>query len=450
MGGVARSELVAAVGAAGGFGFLGMVREPVSLLESEVARLRSAGHTCFGINLIPAATDATLLKEQIAACIALKVPAICLFWDLDAALVRQLRDAGVLVVYQVGSAAEAAAAERAGVQIIIAQGVEAGGHVRGRQKLVELLPEVVAATSVPVLAAGGMARGADVATAMALGADGAVLGTVMIATSEAYAHDYHKQRLLAASARDTVLTEAFHVNWPAGAAVRVLESEVTAGRRGDPAKPNRTAIGMEQDRPIYLYSTDSPLRSTIGSFEDMALYAGMGVGYVLEVMSAGERLVAIAEDAETLIAEPGESVVLPESSSPVCYAGTIGAEYMGLLGREELLERLNELLETVRAELVIELATADDDSRGMEPHIRLVRWAVRLARLLVSLEGEVSRSNMGSPVEDGAGPQTVNATLRSLLPLVADDCVREPLEAMLKDFPDLPPSGGSVRALVKG
>src|SRR5690606_29823746 len=142
MGGVARSELVAAVTAAGGFGFLGMVREPVALLEQEVAQLRAAGHTRFGVNLIPAATEAGLLRAQVAACLALGVPAICLFWDLDAGLVGQLRDAGVLVVYQVGSAAEAAAAEGAGAQIIMAQGVEAGGHVRGRQKLNELLPEV--------------------------------------------------------------------------------------------------------------------------------------------------------------------------------------------------------------------------------------------------------------------------------------------------------------------
>src|SRR5690606_32367477 len=137
--------------------------------------------------------EAGLLQAQVAACLALGVPAICLFWDLDARLVGQLRDAGVLVVYQVGSAAEAAAAEAAGVQIIIAQGVEAGGHVRGRQKLHELLPEVVATTAVPVLAAGGISSGADVARAMALGADGAVLGTAMMATHEAFAHPYHKQ-----------------------------------------------------------------------------------------------------------------------------------------------------------------------------------------------------------------------------------------------------------------
>src|SRR5690606_9593435 len=101
MGGVARSELVAAVAAAGGFGFLGMVREPVRLIEAEIGRVRAAGHERFGVNLIPAATEATLLAAQIDCCIALAVPVVCLFWDLDPAVVRRLRDAGITVVYQV-------------------------------------------------------------------------------------------------------------------------------------------------------------------------------------------------------------------------------------------------------------------------------------------------------------------------------------------------------------
>lgn len=130
--------------------------------------------------------------------------------------------------------AEARAAQDAGAQILIVQGVEAGGHVRGTRPLHELVPEVVAVTTVPVLAAGGITDGADVATVLASGAQGAVLGTALIATPESFAHTYHKQRLVEASTGDTVLTEAFHINWPAGARVRVLASAVTRGERGDP------------------------------------------------------------------------------------------------------------------------------------------------------------------------------------------------------------------------
>src|SRR5665213_3805182 len=81
MGGVARSELVAAVTAAGGFGFLGMVRESGALIREQVAELRALGHARFGVNLIPAATPAALLNEELDACIDLGVHAVCLFWD---------------------------------------------------------------------------------------------------------------------------------------------------------------------------------------------------------------------------------------------------------------------------------------------------------------------------------------------------------------------------------
>src|SRR5690606_10300084 len=131
-------------------------------------------------NLIPAATDAALLEAQVEACIDLGVEVIGLFWDVSAAFVGRLRQAGMLVVCQVGSADEARDAEAAGAQVLIAQGLEAGGHVRADQPLASLLPAVVAATTLPVLAAGGIADGMDVARVMSLGAQGAVLGTALI------------------------------------------------------------------------------------------------------------------------------------------------------------------------------------------------------------------------------------------------------------------------------
>ena len=129
MGGVARSELVAAVTKAGGFGFLGMVRAPVTLIRSEVEALRTRNVQRFGVNLIPAATERALLDAQVLACIELGVPVVGLFWDVPLPLVQRLRDAEIIVVCQVGSLAEARAAEHAGAQVLgIVQGVEAGGH----------------------------------------------------------------------------------------------------------------------------------------------------------------------------------------------------------------------------------------------------------------------------------------------------------------------------------
>ncbi|MBN9574053.1 MAG: nitronate monooxygenase [Alicycliphilus denitrificans] len=306
MGGVARSELVAAVTGAGAFGFLGMVREPLALIEREVAQVRARTGLPFGVNLIPAATPAPLLREQVGLCITLRVPVVCLFWDVDRAVVERLRGAGITVVHQVGSVQDALDAQAAGAQALIAQGVEAGGHVRGRQPLARLLAGVLAAACVPVAAAGALADGRDVARVLAAGAQAAVLGTALIATHESFAHDYHKRRLVAARAGDTVLTEDFHVNWPPHAAVRVLRNSVTRGERGDPFGPapatGRTVIGEEEGRPIHLFGTDSPLRSMTGDFEAMALYAGRGVDRIAGVEPAADCVRRIAAEAAAQLA----------------------------------------------------------------------------------------------------------------------------------------------------
>jgi len=198
MGGVARSQLVSAVTLAGGFGFLGMVRESPQLIAEEIAKVRAATDREFGVNLIPAATKPDLLEAELAVCIAAKVPVMALFWDLSADTVKRLRDEGVLVACQIGSLREAEDAQSAGAQILIAQGVEAGGHVRGTMALHSLLPQVVAQSDVPVVAAGGLVDGKDLARALRGGAEGAMYGTAFLATAESFAHDYHKRRIIEA------------------------------------------------------------------------------------------------------------------------------------------------------------------------------------------------------------------------------------------------------------
>ena len=305
MGGVARSELVAAITNAGGFGFLGMVREPPSLIRKEVEAVRRATSRRFGVNLIPAATDSELLERQLHMCIDLAVPVVALFWELVPGVVERLRDAGILVVYQVGSAKEAETAQRAGAHILIAQGVEAGGHVRGTTPLKRLLSEVIASSDVPVLASGGIVDGRDVADALSSGADGVVIGTAFLASPESFAHDYHKERIVTARSQETLLTDMFHINWPIGAPVRVLQNSATQGLRGDPFGP-KSVIGEEEGRPIYLFSTNSPLRSMTGDFEAMALYAGQGVDRIDAIIPAGDRLRAIVAEAQRLLSAGGE------------------------------------------------------------------------------------------------------------------------------------------------
>lgn len=303
MGGVARSELALAVTQAGGFGFLGMVREPPELIRREVEAMRRGTPKPFGVNIIPSATEPALLEAQVETCLDLRVPVVTLFWDLRPDLVRRFREARTVVVCQVGTAEEGRAAQQAGADILIAQGVEAGGHVRGTVPLRRLLSELAPSCPVPVLAAGGMVDGSDLVEALNCGAQGIVIGTAFLAAPESFAHEYHKQRIVAARAEDTILTDMFHINWPIGAPVRVLKNSATRGERGDPFGP-WSIIGDEEGRPIYLFSTDSPSRVMTGDFEAMALYAGQGVGRIDAILPAGDRVARIVAEAATCLSKP--------------------------------------------------------------------------------------------------------------------------------------------------
>ncbi|WP_321848843.1 nitronate monooxygenase [Burkholderia diffusa] len=435
MGGVARAELASAVSAAGGFGFLGMVREPVALIRREVEQVRAATERPFGVNLIPASTPPELLDAQIGACIELRVPVVALFWDVMPAVVRRLRDAGVRVVHQVGSLDDARAAEAAGAQALIVQGQEAGGHVRGDRPLAELLPEVIRATRLPVLAAGGIVDGADVAAAMALGAQGAVMGTAFIATHESFAHAYHQQRIVDAREGDTLLTDIFHINWPRGARVRVLPSSVTRGERGDPFNDERVVIGDEEGRPIYLFSTDSPLRTMTGDVEAMALYAGTGAGRIRAIESAGDVLRRIVRDAAAIV-EKGAAV------SPTGEASE---------DRTALLAALDELLEAERAGARVASETAaevteDPELHRLIAHIRQdeAHWCSVLVDAIRTLGATPTRATgafheKAMAIDDLAermaflnrGQRWVVRKLQALLPALADPDIHHALSLML-------------------
>lgn len=306
MGGVARSELAAAVAQAGGFAMLGMVRENPALIEAEVAAVRAATDRPFAVNVIPAATDPSLLDRQIGRCLDLGVRHFTFFWDVLPDVVARVKREGCLVLHQVGTAAAAAEAEAAGADVIITQGIEAGGHVHGRMGAFALAEAVLDRAKVPVVVSGGIGSGRQIAAALAMGAQGVQCGTAFLATTEAWAHDYHKSRVVEAEGADTVLTDVFVLNWPKGAAVRVIGNSVTAplGDRlmgHDPATLPREVIAHDDGQPLLRFSTDSPMRHTTGSLEEMALYSGQGAGLIRDVVSAAERLRRMVEEAEACL-----------------------------------------------------------------------------------------------------------------------------------------------------
>lgn len=306
MGGVARASLVAAVSAAGAFGCLGMVRESPERIREEIAAVRSLTDRAFGVNLIPSATDPALFDEELAVCIDENVGTVVFFWDVVPAALARAKAAGLKVLYQVGSVADARAAEAAGADAVIAQGVEAGGHVRGTTSSLVLLPEVVRAVQLPVVGSGGFASGASLVAALALGAQGVHCGTAFLATEESFAHDLHKRRIVDAGPEDTLHTDAFAVNWPAGSPVRVLRSELTDSVRErpfghDPASIERVQVADEEGRPIYLWSTDSPLRSMNGELGRLALFAGQVSGQIRRIVTASERIESMVREAERTV-----------------------------------------------------------------------------------------------------------------------------------------------------
>jgi nitronate monooxygenase len=300
--GVARSELVAAVSNAGGYGFLGMVRERPDLISREIDAVRTHTTRPFGVNLIPAATEPSLLEDELRVCFEKRIHSMCFFWDVDEEAVARAKRAGCLVLYQVGSVADAVAAERAGADIIVAQGFEAGGHVRGVVSSLVLVPQVVSAVSIPVVASGGFASGDALVAALALGAQGIHCGTAFLATEESFAHAYHKQSVVAANSEDAVYTDVFAINWPPGSPVRTIRNSVTRelGENllgHEPDDLPREVIAEEEGRPIYKFSTDSPLRTTTGNLEVLPSFAGQITGLIKTVPSAADLVSSIVESA---------------------------------------------------------------------------------------------------------------------------------------------------------
>ncbi|QDT04824.1 Nitronate monooxygenase [Rubripirellula lacrimiformis] len=310
MGGVARAQLAASVSKAGAFGCLGMVRESPALIRQEVDRVRTWTDRPFGVNLIPSATQPQLFQSELDECLRLNVPTLVFFWDVVPDAVKKAKDGGCTVVHQVGSAEQAIKAEAAGADIIVAQGVEAGGHVHGMVTSLVLLPQVVDAVSIPVVGSGGFGSGRSLVAALALGAEGIHCGTVFVATEESFAHDIHKQHLVDAGAQDTIHTDAFAINWPPHSAVRVLKSEVTAAIESKPFGHQsesivRQQIAEEEGRPIYLMSTDSPLKSMTGDLNRLAMYAGQVCGQVNSVSPAETVIQRMMDEAATVIQSLG-------------------------------------------------------------------------------------------------------------------------------------------------
>jgi NAD(P)H-dependent flavin oxidoreductase YrpB (nitropropane dioxygenase family) len=292
MPGVSTPGLVSAVAAAGGVGMLPAPMLSAEQLDRVLDGLRAADPGAFGVNfLMP------FLDRECVTVAARKARLVEFFYgDPDPALVEQVHAHGARVSWQVGSLAEAIAAERAGCDLLVAQGTEAGGHVRGRTSLLPLLSEVLEAVQVPVLAAGGVATARDLAAVLGCGAAGARIGTRFVAAAESGAHPAYVKALIGASAADTRLTEAFSVMWP-DAPHRVLHSSIVAAEALSDDVVGETQLGG-QTVPVQRLSVICPSAETTGHVEAMALYAGESVTNVRSIQPAAAIVTELVSGAK--------------------------------------------------------------------------------------------------------------------------------------------------------
>jgi nitronate monooxygenase len=308
MGNVALANLAAAVSEAGGLGTIALPGFSPDAIAAEISAARKITAKPIVVNqLIP------FLRPGIFETLAqLPISAVTLFWGDPAEHIPACKRLGLRVIWQCGSALEAVAAKRAGADAIIAQGFEAGGHVRGVVTTFALVPEVRDAIGdLPMLAAGGISDGRGLAAALALGADGAVFGTRFLASRESSARPEYKQAVLDAHASDTVHTKLFDIGWP-DAAHRVIRTPFVDAweRAGSPTGPNRAGEGETVahlrrggvNAPLPRYSVNPPSDSVEGDISGLPFYAGQSVSLIDKIMPAGEIVRQIAAEAHDVIA----------------------------------------------------------------------------------------------------------------------------------------------------
>jgi nitronate monooxygenase len=308
IGGLSVPALAGAVSNAGGLGMMAITWLDMDGIRRQIADVRSLTDRPFGVNVVIDPQDPPQ-DERVEVALASGAPVISFFWGDPAPYVERVHAAGALATLTVGSAAEAKRAVDAGVDIIVAQGWEAGGHVWSQVSTLALVPAVVdAVPGAPVVAAGGIADGRGLAAVLALGAGAAWMGTRFVASEEAPTHPHWLERILAAKESDTYYTTLFDVGWP-NAPHRVLRNAtidrwLAAGSPASGARPGegevlaRRADGGE----IVRYSSVSARVGVEGRVEELSMWAGQSAGLVHDVLPAAEIVRRTVADAEALLA----------------------------------------------------------------------------------------------------------------------------------------------------
>ena len=292
---IANAELAAVVSDAGGLGIIspnaGMVLDsnPVEHLRSQIKKARSLTDKPFGINLV---LQDPGVKALIDVAIEEKIPAVTTSAGNPATYTSYLKEAGIRVLHVVASVRHAKGAEGRGVDAVIAEGYEAGGH-NGFDELTTftLVPQVVDAVEIPVVAAGGIADARGFIAALALGAEGVQMGTRFVATLECIAHQKVKEAIIAAIDTGTVISGR-KLGPTRGLKNELTDKILEMESRGADAEELLSFIGPGRAR----------LGKLEGDLVDGEAYAGSIAGMIKEIVSAGEIVRSIVEESETILA----------------------------------------------------------------------------------------------------------------------------------------------------
>jgi len=283
---VSRAPLVAAVSEAGGLGIIGSGGMSPEDLAREIAEVRRLTDRPFGVNLM---LMDPRVQEQVEVVIEARVRMVTTGAGSPAKYMEALKGAGILVFPVVPAVSLAQRMERLGADGVIAEGMESGGHI-GTETTMALVPQVVDAVKIPVVAAGGIADGRGMAAALALGADGVQVGTRFLASEEAPVHPNYKQAVLRAGDRATIITGR-----ALGRPVRCLTNKLTKqlaryeaeGR--DPEEFESLAVGGLR-RAVYE-----------GDLETGSLMAGQVAGLIREIKPAAEIIADMVREAAEIL-----------------------------------------------------------------------------------------------------------------------------------------------------
>jgi enoyl-[acyl-carrier protein] reductase II len=322
MGFVALPELVAAVSEAGGLGVLGVAPEPPPVFAERITQIRALTRRPFGVDFFLATSPTlgpTTVDAHIDIAAASKVNLVVFHFGIPTtAWVAKLKAAGIPIWVQVPSPQQARAALAAGADGLVVQGKEAGGHNRSTTPLHDLLREVrnEVGEDVLLLAAGGIATGADVVTALAHGADGVWVGTRLVASTEAYANPEWKRRLTQSRRQDTVITTLFGPELPCQP-YRVLRNPAVDAAIGQQDQicglpPTGAPIGTTvlfpgtsfetPGVPMPTFSALPPTPDTTGDFDAMGMPAGESVQHIRDVKPAARIVADMMHEARSIIA----------------------------------------------------------------------------------------------------------------------------------------------------